>query len=72
MAYMLRTAVLLGLLTGILLFIGHLIGGQTGVVIAFIIAAVMNFMSYWFSDKIVLSMYGAKATQDSGGTIQEG
>ncbi|WP_457601310.1 zinc metalloprotease HtpX [Hydrogenivirga sp.] len=60
MAYMLRTAVLLGLLTGILLFIGHLIGGQTGVVIAFIIAAVMNFMSYWFSDKIVLSMYGAK------------
>ena len=60
MAYMLRTAVLLGLLTGILLFIGHLIGGQTGVVIAFIIAAVMNFMSYWFSDKIVLSMYRAK------------
>ena len=60
MAYMLRTAVLLGLLTGILLFIGHLIGGQTGVVIAFMIAAVMNFMSYWFSDRIVLSMYGAK------------
>ncbi|EDP74768.1 zinc metalloprotease HtpX [Hydrogenivirga sp. 128-5-R1-1] len=60
MAYMLRTAVLLGLLTGILLFIGHLMGGQTGVVIAFIIAAVMNFMSYWFSDKIVLSMYRAK------------
>ena len=60
MAYMLRTAVLLGLLTGILLFIGHIIGGQTGVVIAFIIAAVMNFMSYWFSDKIVLSMYRAK------------
>ncbi|NPA41905.1 MAG: zinc metalloprotease HtpX [Aquificae bacterium] len=60
MAYMLRTALLLGLLTGILLFLGHLIGGQTGVVIAFVIAAVMNFMSYWFSDKIVLSMYGAK------------
>ena len=60
MAYMLRTAVLLGLLTGLLLFIGNLIGGQTGVVIAFIIAAVMNFMSYWFSDKIVLSMYRAK------------
>ena len=59
MAYMLRTAVLLGLLTGLLLFIGNLIGGQTGVVIAFIIAAVMNFMSYWFSDKIVLSMYRA-------------
>ncbi len=60
MAYMLRTAILLGLLTGILLFLGNLIGGTTGVLIAFIIAAVMNFMSYWFSDKIVLSMYGAR------------
>ncbi len=60
MMYHLRTAILLGVLTGILLFIGNLIGGQTGVVIAFIIAAIMNFLSYWFSDKIVLSMYGAR------------
>ncbi|RLJ70911.1 heat shock protein HtpX [Hydrogenivirga caldilitoris] len=60
MGYMLRTVLLLGLLTGILLFIGNLIGGQTGVIVAFLIAAVMNFMAYWFSDRIVLSMYGAK------------
>ncbi len=60
MAYMLRTVILLGLLTGILLFIGSAIGGKAGLVIAFIIAAVMNFMSYWFSDKIVLTMYRAK------------
>ncbi len=60
MGYMIRTALLLGLLTGILLFLGNAIAGQTGMIIAFIIAAVMNFLSYWFSDKIVLSMYRAK------------
>ncbi|HIC97340.1 MAG TPA: protease HtpX [Aquificaceae bacterium] len=60
MRYMLKTAVLLGLLTGIFLFLGNAIGGKTGLVIAFLIAALMNFFSYWFSDKIVLSMYGAK------------
>jgi len=60
MAYMLRTVILLGVLTGLLLFIGSAIGGKTGLVIAFIIAAVMNFMSYWFSDKIVLTMYRAQ------------
>ncbi len=60
MRYMIRTALLLGLLTGILLFLGNAIAGKTGMLIAFIIAAVMNFLSYWFSDKIVLSMYGAR------------
>ncbi len=60
MGYMIRTALLLGLLTGVLLFLGNAIAGQTGMIIAFIIAAVMNFLSYWFSDKIVLSMYRAK------------
>ena len=60
MGYMIRTAILLGVLTGLLLFIGNMVAGKTGMVIAFVIAAVMNFMSYWFSDRIVLSMYGAK------------
>jgi len=60
MGYMVRTALLLGLLTGILLFIGNALAGQTGMIIAFVIAAVMNFLSYWFSDRIVLSMYRAK------------
>jgi heat shock protein HtpX len=60
MGYMLRTAILLGVLTGILLFLGNVIAGKTGMIIAFVIAALMNFLSYWFSDKIVLSMYGAR------------
>ncbi len=60
----LKTTLLLGLLTGLLMFIGGLIGGQNGIYIAFIFAAVMNFGSYWFSDKIVLRMYHAReATQ---------
>ncbi len=60
MVYMLRTVIFLGLLTGILLFLGNVIAGTTGMIIAFIIAAIMNFLSYWFSDKIVLAMYGAR------------
>lgn len=50
----------MGILTFILLLIGNAIGGQSGVVVALIMAGVMNFISYWFSDKIVLSMYGAQ------------
>jgi heat shock protein HtpX len=56
----LKTALLLGLLSGMLLLIGDLLGGQNGIVIAFIVAAVMNLGSYWFSDKIVLRMYRAE------------
>ena len=51
-----KTAALLGLLSGLLLFIG----GQQGLLIAFIFALAMNFGSYWFSDKIVLKMYKAQ------------
>ncbi len=56
----LKTAGLLGLLTGLILAFGYLLGGQTGVVMALAFAAVLNFGSYWFSDRIVLSMYRAK------------
>ncbi len=56
----LKTALLLGLLTGLILLCGGALGGRSGVVIAFIFAAIMNFVSYWFSDKIVLKMYRAK------------
>jgi len=55
-----KTALLLGALTGLLMLIGDWIGGRHGVVIAFIIAMVMNIGSYWFSDKIVLRMYAAQ------------
>jgi heat shock protein HtpX len=56
----LKTALLLGALSGLLLLIGDLLGGSQGLVIAFIFAAVMNLGSYWFSDKIVLRMYSAQ------------
>jgi heat shock protein HtpX len=56
----LKTAVLLASLSGLLLAAGALIGGQSGLMIALVMAAVMNFGSYWFSDKIVLGMYHAQ------------
>jgi heat shock protein HtpX len=54
-----KTVLLLGSLTGLLMLIGGATYGQAGLVIAFVMAAVMNVASYWFSDKIVLRMYGA-------------
>jgi heat shock protein HtpX len=56
----LKTALLLGLLSGLLLVIGELAGGANGLMIAFVLAAIMNFVSYWFSDKMVLRMYHAQ------------
>ena len=60
-----KTALLLGALTGLLMLIGGLIGGRGGVFIAFIFAVVLNFGSYWFSDKIVLKMYHAQEVSES-------
>ena len=56
----LKTVLLLGLLSGVLLAIGELLGGSQGLVLAVGLAIVMNFVSYWFSDKIVLKMYRAQ------------
>lgn len=55
-----KTTMLLSLLTVLLVFMGGAIGGQSGMLIAFVMAAVMNFGSYWFSDKLVLRMYKAQ------------
>src|SRR6476646_2362588 len=55
-----KTALLLGLLSGLLLVIGETFGGSNGLVFAFLFAVVMNFGSYWFSDKLVLRMYRAQ------------
>ena len=55
-----KSVLLLGVLTGLLMFIGGLFGGKGGVVIAFLFAVVMNFGAYWFSDKIILKMYKAQ------------
>jgi heat shock protein HtpX len=60
MANGLKTALLLGVLSGLLLLLGDVLGGSGGLVIAFGFAVVMNFASYWFSDKIVLMMYRAQ------------
>ena len=55
-----KTALLLGAMSALLLFLGESLGGAQGLVIGFLFAVVTNFASYWFSDKIVLSMYSAK------------
>lgn len=60
-----KTFLMLCALTLLLIFIGHSIGGRTGATWAFGIALIMNFGSYWFSDKIVLRMYGAKRVEAS-------
>ena len=60
MANGVKTVLLLGALSGILLVIGDVVGGSQGLMVAFLFAAVMNVGSYWFSDKIVLRMYRAR------------
>ncbi len=55
-----KTVFILGLLTGLLLWVGNLVGGMSGLTIALIFAIIFNFGSYWFSDKIVLAMYKAQ------------
>ena len=55
-----KTALLLGLMSGVLLVLGDLLGGNSGLMMAFAFAVIMNFGSYWFSDKIVLKMYRAQ------------
>src|SRR3954447_15405986 len=55
-----KTVLFLGALTGLILFAGHLIGGRAGVIVALGIAAVTNFVSFFFSDKIALMSMGAR------------
>ncbi|KIX12487.1 zinc metalloprotease HtpX [Dethiosulfatarculus sandiegensis] len=55
-----KTVLFLGLLTGVLVAIGGAVGGSQGMVIALVIAAAMNFFSYWYSDKMVLKFYRAR------------
>ncbi len=57
---LIKTTFLLSLLTVLMVFMGSAIGGQGGMLIAFLMALAMNCFSYWFSDKIVLKMYGAR------------
>ena len=61
----LRTMVLMVTLTLMLVFVGGLMGGKSGMTIALIMAFGMNFVTYWFSDKIILKMYGARAVTEA-------
>ena len=60
MSNMVKTTLFLALLTGLFIAVGGLLGGRSGMMMAFVFALIMNFVSYWFSDKIVLKMYGAQ------------
>lgn len=61
----LKTTLFLGLLTGLVMAVGYFIGGQSGMMFALIASAAMNFGAYWWSDKLVLSTYGAKLAEQS-------
>ena len=61
----LKSAVLLAAMMGLALAIGQIVGGQQGMLIAFVFAAVMNVLSYWFSDRIVLKMYRAQEVDEA-------
>lgn len=65
-----KTFLLMILMTFLLMFIGNAIGGRGGMEIALVMAGVMNFVSYWFSDKIVLSMYRAKPVDENSSLYQ--
>jgi heat shock protein HtpX len=60
-----KTAILLAVLTAMLVFIGGAIGGQQGMLVAFVLALAMNVGSYWFSHRIVLAMYRAQPIEES-------
>src|SRR5262249_34529952 len=65
MGNLIKTGVLLAALTSLGVLIGGAVGGQQGMLIAFVLAIAMNFGSYWFSDRIVLSMYGAQPIEEA-------
>jgi heat shock protein HtpX len=60
-----KTFLLMLVLTALFILVGSAIGGKSGAIYAFVFAALMNFFAYWFSDKIVLRMYGAQQVSQS-------
>jgi heat shock protein HtpX len=65
MSNVFKTGLLLAVLTAMLVMIGGAMGGRQGMLVAFVLAVVMNVASYWFSDKIVLAMYGAQPIEEA-------
>jgi heat shock protein HtpX len=62
---LMKTAILMAAITALFMLLGQMLGGQSGMMLALVIALAMNFFSYWFSDKIVLRMYKAREVDDS-------
>ena len=62
---LLKTAVLMAAITALFMAIGAMIGGQTGMMLALVVAVGMNFFSYWFSDTLVLKMYSAREVDET-------
>ena len=62
---LMKTAILMAAITALFMAIGSLLGGQTGMMVALVVALGMNFFSYWFSDKLVLKMYNAQEVDES-------
>jgi heat shock protein HtpX len=65
MSNWMKTTLLLAILTGLLLWVGDMLGGQQGMVLALVFAGVMNFVAYFFSDKIALAMHRAKPVDEA-------
>ena len=65
MSNVFKTGFLLAVLTMMLVLLGGAFGGRQGMLIAFVIALLMNFFSYWFSDKMVLAAYGAQPIEEA-------
>jgi heat shock protein HtpX len=65
MSNVFKTGLLLAVLTVMLVLIGGAVGGRQGMLVAFFVAVVMNFVSYWFSDKMVLAAYGAQPIEEA-------
>jgi heat shock protein HtpX len=62
---LMKTAILMAAITALFMLLGRMLGGQTGMMLALVVALGMNFFSYWFSDQIVLKMYQAREVDDS-------
>jgi heat shock protein HtpX len=70
MSNQIKTTVLLAVMTAVIMWVGKMLGGTTGMMIALILAGGMNFFSYWYSDKIVLKMYKAReATREEASLV---
>ena len=62
---LMKTAILMAAITALFMAIGSVLGGGRGMMLALVVALGMNFFSYWFSDKLVLKMYGAKEVDET-------